>query len=103
MDLELEYEESSNHSSYFKAYREPMSQPSPEHPTNVLIIVPMPLIDVLFPCCPGCEVLNKPVTELVLIKKDHPIMLFSNNQGQAARMQVVCTSQHGHCGGHSDY
>ena len=57
-------------------------QPSPECPTNIPIVVPMPPINATFPCCPGCEVLNEPVTKLVPIEEDYPIMLPHNNQGQ---------------------
>ena len=54
VESELEYtKESSTHSSYFKAYGElpAIEQPSPESLTDVLIVVPTPLIDVTFPCC----------------------------------------------------
>ena len=49
-----------------------------------------------FQCCPGCEVLNEPVTELVPIEEDHPIVLPRNNQGQAMRIGAVCTGQCAH-------
>ena len=52
-----------------------------EHPTNVPIVVPSPPIDATFPCCPGCEVLNKPVTELVPIEEEHPVSLPHDSQG----------------------
>ena len=72
LDSELKYEES-NHSSYYEAYGLSIEeQPAPEAPTNVLI-------NMTFPCCPGCEVLSKPVTELVPIEEDHPIALPHNN------------------------
>ena len=58
---------------------------------------------VTFPCYLGCEVLNEPVTELVLIEEDYPIVLPHTNQGQAIRMGVVHTSQHACCGGCSDH
>ena len=64
-------------------------QPSPEHPTDVPIMVSTPPINGTFPCCPGCEVLNKPVTELVPIEEDHPIALPQDNQGWATRMAMV--------------
>ena len=56
-------------------------QAAPEHPTDVPIVVPTPPINAAFPCCPGCEVLNEPVTELVPIEEDHPVTLPHNNQG----------------------
>ena len=55
--------------SYFEAYAE-LSVPkqvAPECPMDVLIVVPTPPIDAMFPYCPGCEVLSKPVTKLVPI------------------------------------
>ena len=69
--------------SYFEAYAEPSipEQAAPERPTDVPIVVPTPSIDASFPCCPGCEVLNEPVTELVPIEEDHPIAVPRNNQG----------------------
>ena len=69
--------------SYFKAYAKPSvpKQGAPEHPTDIPIVVPTPLIDTTFLCCPGCEVLNKPVTELVPIEEAHLITLPCNNQG----------------------
>ena len=75
--------------SYYDAYVAlPVKQLALEALTDVLIIVPMPPIDVTFPCCPSCEVLNELVTKLVSIKEDHPIMLPCNNQGRAA---VTCS------------
>ena len=57
-------------------------QAAPERPTDVPIVVLTPLIDATFPCCPGCEVLNEPVTELVgevvLIAKDMGVLLVCN-------------------------
>ena len=38
-------------------------------------MVPTLLIDETFLCCPGCKVLNEPVTELVPIEEDHPVIL----------------------------
>ena len=69
--------------SYFKAYAEPSvpEQAAPERPTDVPIVVPTLLIDAMFLCCPGCEVLNEPVTELVPIEEEHLIMLPCDNQG----------------------
>ena len=78
-------------------------QAAPKYPTDVPIMVPTPPIDATFPCCPGCEVLNKPVTELVPIEEEHLIMLPCNNQGQGARMATVHSSQCACCGGHSDH
>ena len=91
--------------SYFEAYAEPSmpEQAAPEHPTDVLIMVPTPLIDATFPCCPGCKVLNKPVTELVPIEEEHPVSLPRDNQGQGARMAAVRSDQHTRRGGHSDH
>ena len=91
--------------SYFDAYAEPSvpKQAAPEHPTNVPIVVPTPPIDTTFPCCPGCEVLNEPVTKLVPIEEEHPIALPSNNQGQGARMAMVHSGQRARRGGHSDH
>ena len=65
-------------------------------------MVPSLPIDATFPCCPGCEVLNEPVTELVPIEEDHPIMVPHDNQGRGARMAAVCSGQHARRGGHSD-
>ena len=81
--------------SYFKAYAEPSvsDQPAPEHPTDVPIVILTPPIDATFPCCPDCEVLNKPVAMLVLIKEDHPVTLPHDNQGQGARMAMVHSGQ----------
>ena len=56
-------------------------QAMPERPTDVLIVVPSPPIDATFPCCPGCEVLNEPVTELVPIEEEHLVILSCDNQG----------------------
>ena len=72
-----------DHTSYFEAYAEPSvpEQAAPECPTDVPIVVPTPPINATFPCCPGCEVLNEPVTELVPIEEDHPITVPRNNQG----------------------
>ena len=92
------------HGSYYDAYIALLvEQLPPEAPTDVPIVVPIPLVDATFPCCPGCEVLNKPVTELIPIEEDHPITLPHNNQGQAARMATVHSGQHAHCGGCSDH
>ena len=90
--------------SYFEAYAEPSvpEQAAPERPMDVPIVVPTPLINATFPCYPVCEVLNKPVTELVPIEEDHPITLPCNNQGRGARMATVCSGQHARCGGRSD-
>ena len=66
-------------------------------------MVPTPPIDATFPCCPGCEVLNEPVTELIPIEEDHPVMLPCDNQGRGMRMAVVHSGQHAHCGGCSDH
>ena len=66
-------------------------------------MVPTPLIDATFLCCPGCEVLNEPVTELVPIKEEHPVALPRDNQGQGARMATVRSSQCARCGGRSDH
>ena len=77
-------------------------QAAPEHPTDVSIVVPSPPIDASFPCCPGCEVLSEPVTELVPIEEDHPIMVPRNNQGRGAQMAAVCSGQRTRRGGHSD-
>ena len=64
-------------------YAEPSvpEQSAPEHTTDVPIVVPTPPIDITFPCCPGCETLNEPVTELIPIEEDHLITLPCNNQG----------------------
>ena len=72
-----------DHTSYFEAYAKPSipEQAALEHPTDVPIVVPIPLIDATFPCCPDCEVLNEPVMELVPIEEEHPVMLPCNNQG----------------------
>ena len=77
-------------------------QAVPERPTNILIVVPSPPIDATFPCCPGCEVLNEPVTELVPIEEEHPVSLPRDNQGQGAKMAVVCSGQRARRGGRSD-
>ena len=57
---------------YFEAYGEPSvpEQAALEHPMDVPIVVPTPPIDASFLCCPGCEVLNEPVTELVPIEEE---------------------------------
>ena len=54
-------------------------QAAPEHPTDVPIVVPSPPINAMFPSCPGCEALNEPVTELVPIEEDHPVILPCDN------------------------
>ena len=77
-------------------------QAVPERPTDVPIIVPSPPIDASFPCCPGCEVLNEPATELVPIKEDHPITVPRDNQGRGAQMATVRSGQRARRGGHSD-
>ena len=94
-----------DHTSYFEAYAEPSvpKQAAPERLTDVPIVVPTPPIDALFPYCPGCEVLNEPVTELVPIEEEHPVALPRNNQGQGVRMATVRSGQCAHHGGHSDY
>ena len=91
--------------SYFKAYAEPSvpDQVAPEHATDVPIVVQTPPIDVTFPCCLGCEVLNELVTELVPIKEEHPIMLPRDNQGRGMRMAMVRFGQRAHHGGRSDH
>ena len=53
-------------------------------------------------CCPGCEVLNEPVTELVPIEEEHPVSLPHNNQGRGARMAAVRFGQRARRGGCSD-
>ena len=73
-----------------------------ERPTDVPIVVPSLLIDSTFPCCPSCEVLNKPVTELVPIEEEHPVSLPRNNQSRGARMASVRSSQRARRGGRSD-
>ena len=90
--------------SYFKAYAEPSvpEQAAPERPTDIPIVVPSPPIDATFPCCPDCEILNEPVTELVPIEEDHPVSLPRDNQGQGARMAVVRFGQCARHGGRSD-
>ena len=89
---------------YFKAYAKPNvpKQPAPECSTDVPIVVPTPPINATFPCCPGCEVLNEPVTELVPIEEEHPVTLPHDNQGQGTRMAVVGSGQHARRGGCSD-
>ena len=77
-------------------------QATPERPTNVPIVVPSPLIDAMFPCCPGCEVLNEPVIELVPIEEEHPVSLPHDNQGRGAKMAAVRSGQRARCGGRSD-
>ena len=74
----------------------------PERPTDVPIVVPTPPINAMFPYCPGCEVLNKPVTELVPIEEDHPVAVPRNNQGQGVRMAAVRSGQRARHGGCSD-
>ena len=103
-ESELKYaNEELEHASYYDMYVAlPIEQLALEAPTNVPIVVPTPPIDVTFPCCPGCEVLNEPVTELVPIEEDHPITLPHDNQGQAVKMQAVCSGQCACCGGCSD-
>ena len=66
-------------------------------------MVPTPLIDATFPCCPGYKTLNEPMMELVPIEEDHPVTLPHNNQGQGARMAMVCSDQCTHHGGCSDH
>ena len=87
--------------SYFEAYAEPSvpEQSTPERPTDVLIVVPTPPIDATFPCCPGCEVLIEPVTELVPIEEEHLVTLPCDNQGQGARMAAVRSGHTGDRGG----
>ena len=48
---------------------------------DVPIVVPTPLVNTTFPCCPGCEALNELVTKLVPIEEDHPVTLPHNSQG----------------------
>ena len=90
--------------SYFEAYAEPSvsEQAAPECPTDVPIVVPTPPIDATFPCCPGCEVLNEPVMELVPIEEDHLVSFPRDNQGQGARMAAVHSGQHARRGCRSD-
>ena len=90
--------------SYFEAYAELSipEQAAPECSTDIPIVVPTPLIDATFPCCPGCEILNKPVTELVPIEEEHPVMLPCDNQGRGVWMAAVRSGQHARRGGHSD-
>ena len=90
--------------SYFEAYAEPSvpEQAVPERPTDIPIVVPTLPIDATFPCCPGCEVLNKPVSKLVPIEEDHPITIPRDNQGQGAQMAAVHSGQRARCGGRSD-
>ena len=90
--------------SYFEAYAELSvpEQAAPERPTDVPIVVPTPPIDATFPCCPGCEVLNEPVTELVPIEEEHPVSLPRDNQGRGARMAAVRSGQRACRGGRSD-
>ena len=78
-------------------------QAAPERPTDIPIVVPTPPVDATFPCCPGCEILNKPVTKLVPIEEEHPVSLSCDNQGRGARMAAVCSSQCARCGGRSDH
>ena len=101
----LEYaDESSDHTSYFEAYAEPSvpEQAVPERPTDVPIVIPSLPIDASFPCCPGCEVLNEPVTELVPIEEEHPVNLPRDNQGRGAGMAAVRSGQRARRGGCSD-
>ena len=77
-------------------------QAAPERPTDVPIVVPSPPVDATFPCCPGCEVLNEPVTELVPIEEEHPVSLPCDNQGRGARMAVVHSGQCARCGRRPD-
>ena len=88
--------------SYFEAYAEPSvpEQAALEHPTDVPIVVPTPPIDATFPCCPGCEVLNEPVTELVPIEEDPPLP--RDNQSRSARMAAVRSGQHARRGRRSN-
>ena len=87
--------------SYFEAYAKPSvpEQVAPERPTDVPIVVPTLPIDASFPCHPGCEVLNEPVTELVPIEEEHPVSLPHDNQGRGARMAAVRSGQRA-CRGH---
>ena len=78
-------------------------QAAPERPTDVPIVVPSPPIDAMFPCCPGCKVLNEPVTELVPIEEEHPINLPRDNQGRGVRMAAVRSGQRARRGGRSDH
>ena len=92
------------HGSYYNAYVAlPVEQLAPEAPTNIPIVVPIPLIDTTFLCCPGCKILNKPVTKLIPIEEDHPIALPHNNQGCAMKMAMVHSGQCAHRGGCSDH
>ena len=77
-------------------------QAAPERLTDVPIVVPTPPIDATFPCCPSCEVLNEPVTELIPIEEEHPVSLPCDNQGQGAKMAAVHSGQHARRGGCSD-
>ena len=77
-------------------------QAVPERPTDIPIVVPSPPIDAMFPCCPGCKVLNEPVTELVPIEEEHPASLPHDNQGRGAKMAAVCSGQRARHGGRSD-
>ena len=90
--------------SYFEAYAESSvpEQAAPECPTDVPIVVPSSPVDATFPCCPGCEVLNEPVTKLVPIEEEHPVSLPRDNQGRGARMAAVRSSQRARRGGRSD-
>ena len=73
-----------------------------ERPTNVPIVVLTPPINATFLCCPGCEVLNEPVTELVPIEEEHPVSLPRDNQGRGVRMAAVRSGQYARHGGCSD-
>ena len=90
--------------SYFEAYAKPSvpEQAAPECPTDVPIVVPSPPVDATFPCCPGCEVLSEPVTELVPIEEEHLVSLPRDNQGRGARMAAVRSGQRARHGGCSD-
>ena len=77
-------------------------QAAPERPTDVPIVVPSLPVDAMFPCCPGCEVLNEPVTELVPIEEERPVSLPRDNQGRGASMAAVRSGQRACRGGHSD-
>ena len=75
-------------------------QAAPERPTNVPIVVPSPPIDVTFPCCPGCKVLNEPVTKLVPIEEEHPVNLCqgitpSNSKGGLPAPEAGARTQEG--------
>ena len=93
-----------DHTSYFEAYAE-LSVPEQaalEYPTDVPIVVPTLLVDMTFLYCPECKMLKKPVTELVPIEEEYPIVLPCNNQGQGTRMATVRSGQCACCGGCSN-